>query len=122
MAEVFKDRKRSSVHTHAHTHAHTAVPQIHFLIRVGIHPQCGPLFILSSAEEMGIGGVGMDKGQEVEAASVSPRLKELQEARASGGNCMIVLGCGCKGSREMGRQGKGLERVMKWKRCPALWE
>ena len=61
----------------------------------------------------------MDKGQEVEAASVSPRLKEFQEARASGGNCMIVLGCGGKGSREMGRQGKGPERVMKWEEVPS---
>ena len=47
----------------------------------------------------------MDKGQEVEAASVSSRLKELQEARAGRGICMTVLDCGCRGSREIGRQG-----------------
>lgn len=51
---------------------------------------------------MGVRGVGMDKGQEVEAASVSPRLKELQEARAAGRNCMTVLGWGCKGGRGWG--------------------
>lgn len=78
--EVFKDRQRSSctptpplrrapkepflrreltqtplTTPHVYTH-HTGIPQVHILIRVGIHSQYGPLFILSSAEEIKMEG------------------------------------------------------------------